>query len=82
MKRCHVSHRIKRAMLSKFRHTFLKDETLSKNILINVDQYIEYENDNFILINKPSGIAVHSGTNQKADFLSSLRTVLKIMNFL
>ena len=39
--------------------------------------FIEYENEKFILINKPSGIAVHSGTNQKFDFLSSLRSVYK-----
>ncbi len=76
MKRCPVSHRIKKGDVVRIPPHILKDETLSKNILINVAQYIEYENDNFIIINKPSGIAVHSGTNQKADFLSSLRTAL------
>ena len=53
----------------------IKDEKISQEILQDPSSFIEYENEKFILINKPSGIAVHSGTNQKFDFLSSLRSV-------
>ena len=55
----------------------LKDENISQGILEDPSAFIEYENENFIIINKPSGIAVHSGTNQKFDFLSSLRRAYK-----
>ena len=55
----------------------LKDENISQGILEDPSVFVEYENENFIIINKPSGIAVHSGTNQKFDFLSSLRRAYK-----
>ena len=70
-----VSYRIKNDDIVRIPPYLLKDENISQGILKDPSAFIEYENENFIIINKPSGIAVHSGTNQKFDFLSSLRRV-------
>jgi 23S rRNA pseudouridine955/2504/2580 synthase len=51
----------------------IKEQVISEKILLNSGEYIHFENDSFILVNKPYGISVHSGTNQEVDFLSSLR---------
>ena len=68
-----VSYRIKNDDIIRIPPYLLKDEIISRGILKDPSAFIEFENENFIIINKPSGIAVHSGTNQKFDFLSSLR---------
>ena len=72
-----VSYRIKNDDIIRIPPYLLKDENISQGILEDPSVFIEYENENFIIINKPSGIAVHSGTNQKFDFLSSLRGAYK-----
>ena len=72
-----VSYRIKNDDIIRIPPYLLKDENISQEILEDPSAFIEYENENFIIINKPSGIAVHSGTNQKFDFLSSLRRAYK-----
>ena len=72
-----VSYRIKNDDIIRIPPYLLKDENISQGILKDPSTFIEYENENFIIINKPSGIAVHSGTNQKFDFLSSLRRAYK-----
>ena len=72
-----VSYRIKNDDIIRIPPYLLKDENISQGILKDPSAFIEYENENFIIINKPSGIAVHSGTNQKFDFLSSLRRAYK-----
>ena len=72
-----VSYRIKNDDIVRIPPYLLKDENISQGILKDPSAFIEYENENFIIINKPSGIAVHSGTNQKFDFLSSLRRAYK-----
>ena len=71
--RAKVSYRIKVNDQVRVPPYLLKDEIISNNILINPSSYIHYQNDDFLIINKPNGIAVHSGTNQKYDFLSSLK---------
>jgi 23S rRNA pseudouridine955/2504/2580 synthase len=72
-KRSKVSYRIAYNDFIRIPPHLVKENIISDNILLNTSEYIYYENENFILINKPYGISVHSGTNQKADFLSSLR---------
>ena len=72
-----VSYRIKNDDIIRIPPYLLKDENISQGILEDPSAFIEYENENFIIINKPSGIAVHSGTHQKFDFLSSLRRAYK-----
>ena len=72
-----VSYRIKNDDIIRIPPYLLKDENISQGILKDPSAFIEYENENFIIINKPSGIAVHSGTNQKFDFLSSLKRAYK-----
>ena len=71
--RAKVSYRIRENDNIRVPPYLLKDELISNNILINPSSYIHYQNDDFLIINKPNGIAVHSGTNQKYDFLSSLK---------
>ena len=71
--RARVSHRIVDGDLIRIPPFLLKDELISNQILLNSSSYIHYQNEDFIIINKPYGIAVHSGTNQKYDFLSSLK---------
>ncbi len=71
--RVKVSYRIKENDHIRVPPHLLKDELISDNILINSSSYVHYQNDDFLIINKPHGIAVHSGTNQKHDFLSSLK---------
>ena len=70
-----VSYRIQKDDVIRIPPYLIKDEKISQKILQEPHSFIEYENEKFILINKPNGIAVHSGTNQKFDFLSSLRSV-------
>ena len=76
-KRIKVSYRIKLNDIVRIPPNIHKDQFISKNVISDSASYIEYENDNFLLINKPSGIAVHGGTNQKTDFLSSLKLSLE-----
>ena len=71
--RAKVSYRIQESDLIRVPPYLLKDELISNKIQTNSSSYIHYQNDDFIIIDKPYGIAVHSGTNQKFDFLSSLK---------
>tara|TARA_Y100001936_G_scaffold200824_1_gene202833 strand:- start:6054 stop:6971 length:918 start_codon:yes stop_codon:yes gene_type:complete len=70
-----VSYRIVKDDIIRIPPYLIKDERISQEILQDPNSFVEYENEKFLLINKPSGIAVHSGTNQKFDFLTSLRSV-------
>ena len=76
-KRSKVSYRIKSNDIVRIPPNIHKNQFISKNLISDSASYIEYENENFILVNKPSGIAVHGGTNQKTDFLSSLQLSLE-----
>ena len=72
-KRSKVSYRISDNDLVRIPPHLLKEHVIGDKIISNTEVYIHYENDNFMLINKPYGISVHSGTNQEIDFLSSLK---------
>ena len=72
-KRSKVSYRISDNDTVRVPPYLIKEQVISEKILLNSGEYIHFENDSFILINKPYGISVHSGTNQEVDFLSSLR---------
>ena len=72
-KRSKVSYRISDNDMVRVPPYLLKEQAISEKILLNSGEYIHFENDSFILVNKPYGISVHSGTNQEVDFLSSLR---------
>ena len=72
-KRTKVSYRISDNDMVRVPPYLLKEQAISDKILRNTGEYIHFENDSFMLINKPYGISVHSGTNQEVDFLSSLR---------
>ena len=74
--RIEVSYRLRNGDTIRIPPYLLNEDRVASNVLNNTEAFIEYENDDFILINKPSGIAVHSGTNQSVDFLSSLKTAL------
>ena len=76
-KRSKVSYRVKLNDNVRVPPNIHKNQLISRNIISDSTSYIEYENQNFILINKPSGIAVHGGTSQKTDFLSSLKLSLE-----
>ena len=72
-KRSKVSYRISSNDLIRIPPYLIQENVIADKILLNTSDYIHYENENFILINKPYGISVHAGTNQEVDFLSSLR---------
>ena len=72
-KRSKVSYRISDNDMVRVPPYLIKEQVISDKILLNSGEYIHFENDSFILVNKPYGISVHSGTNQEVDFLSSLR---------
>ncbi len=76
--RTKASYRLKNCDIIRIPPYLLSEDRAASNILNDVGTFIEYENNDFILINKPSGIAVHSGTNQSVDFLSSLKTALSM----
>ena len=72
-KRSKVSYRISDNDLVRIPPHLIQENVIADKILLNTSDYIHYENENFILIDKPYGISVHSGTSQEVDFLSSLR---------
>ncbi len=72
-KRSKVSYRISDDDLIRIPPHLIQKNVIADKVLLNASEYIHYENKNFILIDKPYGISVHSGTNQEVDFLSSLR---------
>jgi 23S rRNA pseudouridine955/2504/2580 synthase len=72
-KRSKVSYRISDHDLIRIPPHLIQENVIADKILLNTSEYIYYENKNFLLIDKPYGISVHSGTNQEVDFLSSLR---------
>ncbi len=75
-RRTKVSYRILENDYVRIPPNIIKDKVVSENIISDCSDYIHYENENFIVLNKPSGIAVHSGTNQNVDFLSSLKKAM------
>ena len=72
-KRSKVSYRISDNDFIRIPPHLIQENVIADKILLNTSEYIHYENENFMLLNKPYGISVHSGTNQEVDFLSSLR---------
>ena len=72
-KRTKVSYRILDKDIVRIPPYLIKEETIARKLITDANSYIHYENENFIILDKPYGIAVHSGTNQNVDFLSSLR---------
>ena len=55
----------------------LKPQSVSRFLLKDLKKIILYENDDFIVINKPPGIAVHSGSKIKNDIISSIKSLDK-----
>ena len=51
----------------------IAERSKNEKFLENIKDYIIFENRDFLVINKPSGLAVHSGTNLEYDIISSLR---------
>ena len=72
-KRSKVSYRISDNDFIRIPPHLIQENVIADKILLNTSEYIHYENENFMLLNKPYGISVHSGTKQEVDFLSSLR---------
>ncbi len=57
-----------------------KPEFISRALIKDLKKIVLYEDEDFMVVNKPAGIAVHSGTNIKNDIISSLRTMEKYKN--
>ena len=72
-KRTKVSYRITDKDLIRVPPYLINNEIIAKKIISNVSDFIHFENEDFMIIDKPYGIAVHGGTNQGVDFLSSLK---------
>lgn len=75
-KRTKQLYRIKSKDIIRIPPYIYPGEVIDKKLTVDPTKYIHFENDDFMLLNKPSGIAVHSGTSQKFDFLSSLKKVM------
>ena len=54
-----------------------KPEIMSKFLIKDLNKIILHEDDDFLVINKPAGIAVHSGSKIKNDIITSLRSLEK-----
>ena len=50
-----------------------KEISKNEKFLGNIGEYIIFENNDFIVIDKPAGLSVHGGTNVKYDIISSLK---------
>ena len=72
-KRTKVSYRIADNDLIRIPPHLIHNEIIAEKIISNVSDFIHFENEDFMIIDKPYGIAVHGGTNQDVDFLSSLK---------
>ena len=57
-----------------------KPEIMSKFLIKDLNKIILHEDDDFLVINKPAGIAVHSGSKIKNDIITSLRSLEKYKN--
>ena len=55
----------------------LKSQSVSRFLLKDLKKIILHENDDFMIINKPAGIAVHSGSKVKNDIISSIKSIDK-----
>ena len=55
----------------------LKPQAISRLLIKDLEKIILFENDDFLVIDKPAGIAVHSGSKIKNDIISSLKTIEK-----
>ena len=55
----------------------LKSQSVSRFLLKDLKKIILHENDDFMIINKPAGIAVHSGSKVKNDIISSIKSLDK-----
>jgi len=51
----------------------INETSRNEKFIKNIDNYIIFENQDFLVINKPAGLAVHSGTNVNCDIISSLK---------
>ena len=58
----------------------LTSKSISNFLIKGLKKIILYENDDFMIINKPPGIAVHSGSKIEHDIMSSLKSVNKYKN--
>jgi 23S rRNA pseudouridine955/2504/2580 synthase len=75
-KRTKVSYKIADKDLIRIPPYLIQEQALSQQIISNVSEFIYFENEDFIIVDKPYGISVHGGTNQDVDFLSSLKKSL------
>ena len=57
-----------------------KPEKISTQLIKDIKKSIIFENNDFIVLDKPAGIAVHSGSKINYDLISSLRTVKNYSN--
>ena len=57
-----------------------KSEVVSQSLIQSIKKAILFENDDLLVINKPAGISVHSGSKIKNDIISSLRSIQKYKN--
>ncbi len=55
----------------------LKPQSISRFLIKDLKKIILYENEDFMVINKPAGIAVHSGSKISNDIMSSLKSLEK-----
>ena len=55
----------------------LKPQSISRSLMKDFKKIILYENEDFMVIDKPAGIAVHSGSKIKNDIMSTLKTIDK-----
>jgi len=79
-KRTKVSYRITHNDLIRIPPHLIHNEIIAEKIIYNVSDFIHYENEDFMIVDKPYGIAVHGGTNQDVDFLSSLKKSIENEN--
>ena len=57
-----------------------KPEAVSYNLIKSIKKAILFENDDLLIIDKPAGISVHSGSKIKNDIISSLKSIEKYKN--
>ncbi len=55
----------------------LKSHSVSRLLTNDLKKIILYENEDFMVIDKPAGIAVHSGSKIKSDIMTSLKSMDK-----
>lgn len=58
------------------------DELVLAKLAYKLEKSILHEDDDFLVLNKPSGISVHSGTNQSLGVIEVLRHIRSDLKFL